>query len=577
MPRLYSRGRQVDVSSLFFLRRTATDIARARRISEVLVRNGLGFLLASLGLAHLAPPWRARRVSADARAATLTVPQRVRRTLEELGPTYIKLGQVLSTRPDLLPPEYIVELSKLLDAAPPVAAEQIRAVVARELDGPVEQFYASFDDAPIASASIGQVHRATLHDGTAVVVKVQRPNVERTVAADLDLLTMQARFLAARSETLRSYGLSELVDEFAHALRGELDYSVEGRNAERLGHAVRDEGVLIPQVYWDLTTRRVITLSALPGIKLSEVDRLRARGYSLGAVAEQIVRIYLKLVFEVGVFHADPHPANILVHEGRIGLVDFGVVGFLTPRIRENLADLLLALVRQNADDMVHVIVRMGATERRADRVGLRRDMQRLIVRYYSASLASVPIAEFLGEMLGVAFRHHVRLPSDLALLARTVVVLEGVARNLDPSFVLAKHLEPFVLQLIRERVSLKRTVLDALTTVRELEATLQVLPRRVDAISEQLEHGDLVLGVDIHRLEQAMRKLDAVSNRLAFSIIVAALVVGSALILAMGERAAAFRIPFTQISLPVAQIGFVVAGLLGAWLLFSIVRSRGL
>jgi ubiquinone biosynthesis protein len=559
------------------LKGPATEISRARRIAEVLIRNGLDFVAESTGLARFLPRRQARKVPRDIQARMLSTPQRVRRTLEELGPTYIKLGQILSTRPDILPAAYIVELSKLLDAAPPVAVDEIRATIEQELGGPLERWYATFDIEPIASASIGQVHRATLHDGTPVVVKVQRPGVEHMVQADLNLLKRQARFLESRSATLKNYRLLDIVDEFSQSLRAELDYTSEGRNADKLRAMSAGENVLIPEVYWHLTTRRVITLADLKGIKLAELDRLKGQGYDLKSIAERIVQVYLKHVFVHGVFHADPHPANILVCDGTIGLIDFGVVGYLTPRIRDQLSELLFALVQQNADDMVHIIVRMGATDIGVSREGLRRDVSRIIMRYYSASLESLPVAEFLGDVMGVAFKHRIRLPADLALLARTVVVLEGVALSLDPAFVLAKHIEPFVMQLVKERVSLKRMALEGITTLRELETLLHLLPRRVDTLSEQLEHGELTLGFEVRHLSQAMRKLDAIGNRLAFSVIVAGIIVGSALVLMAGEKAATFRLPFTQIGLPIPQIGFVMAGLLGAWLIFSMLRSKGL
>jgi len=553
------------------------EISRARHIAEVLVRNGLGFLVESLGLKRFLPPWRAQAVEADAHAAALSMPQRLRLTLEQLGPTYIKLGQILSTRPDILPPAYVVELSRLLDAAPPAPTADIIAAIERELGRSLDSCYSDFTTTAIASASIGQVHSARLPDGSAVVIKVQRPGVERTIEADLNLLMRQARFLEARPATLRDYGLSDILEEFSQALRGELDYTIEGRNADRLRLMIAEEGVEIPLVYWELTTRRVVTLSDLKGIKLTEPERLKACGYDLGSIAERIVQVYLKQVFIHGIFHADPHPANILVCDGRIGLVDFGVVGYLSPRMREDLGDLLFALTQQNADDMVHTIARMGAMERGADRDGLRREVQRLIMRYYDASLQSVRIAEFLGDIMGAAFKHKVRLPADLALLARTVVVLEGVARSLDPSFVLAGYLEPFVVQLIKDRISVRHTLLEAVTTLRDLEAVLRVLPRRVDTLSEQLERGEMTVGIDVRHLDQAMRKLDAIANRLSFSIIVAAIIMGSAMIMFGSGKEAMFRLPFTDIGLPIPQIGFIMAGLLGTWLLFSIVRSKGL
>ena len=565
------------VLSRFPWRGPVVEIGRARHIAEVLIRNGLGFLAENLGLLRFLPRGRKRTLEEDHTRAVLSIPERVRRTLEDLGPTYIKLGQILSTRPDILPPPYIIELSKLLDAAPPVPVDQIIATIEHELRRPLGAAFATFDEQPIASASIGQVHRATLHDGAEVVVKVRRPNVERTIEADLQLLMTQARFLQGRSETLRHYQLVDIVGEFAHALRDELDYTIEGRNADRLRERLGEDEVCIPTVYWEHSTRRIITLSEIKGTKLSEPARLTAEGYDLRSVAATLTRTYLNQVFVHGIFHADPHPANILVTGHKLGLVDFGIVGHLTRPMREALGDLLYALVEQSVDDMVYVIRRLGATHHTGDQDALRRDVQRLVSRYYDVSLESVPIADLLGDVMGVAFRNRLRLPADLALLARTVVVLEGVARSLDPSIVMAEYLEPFIVPLVRERYAPRRLLGEAVRSARDVEELLRVMPRRVELLSEQLGRGELTLGIDVRSLGQALRRLDAVSNRLAFSVVVASIIVGSALILAAGERAATFRLPFVDINLPVAQFGFVIAGLLGAWLLISIIRSRGL
>ncbi len=561
----------------FGWRRPYAEIVRLRRIGEILLKNGLGFLVERLELGRFLPGWRRRLAESDRQMARLSVPERVRRTLEELGPTYIKLGQLLSTRPDVLPPEYIAQLALLLDSAPPVPAKEVRVALENELGQVVENVFAEFNWEPIASASIGQVHRAVLHDGQCVVVKIQRPGVEGVVEADLDLLLRQVRFVESRSAAAREYALSDLLAEFAYGLRDELDYTVEGRNADQLrANLAGDERAWVPRVIWECTTRRVITMEDIGGIKLSEVERLRAEKYDLGAIARLVVELYFRQVFEDGLFHGDPHPANILVCGERIGFVDFGLVGHLSETSKSNLRGLLWAVAMQDADEMIYCMCHMGAMVRRVDQEGLRRDLERLLWRYWGKALEEVPIADLLRDVLAAAFRHRVRLPGELAVLMRTVLVLEGVAQSLDPGFDLVEVAQPFVARIASDRFSAANLSRQGLKALRQLDHLAQDVPLRIDSISSQLEAGRLTLGLDVRRLENILGKLDAVANRLAFSIVVAALIVGSALVILGGDRAAVFRLPFIGVGLPIAQLGFVSAGLLGAWLIFSIIRSRG-
>ncbi|MHB1356844.1 MAG: ABC1 kinase family protein [Anaerolineae bacterium] len=567
-----------DRVALPFWKRPGIEFTRARHITEVLIRNGLGFLVERAGLRRFVPRWRKQRLEPDAYARGMSLPQRVRHTLEELGPTYIKLGQILSTRPDILPPEFIIELTKLLDSATPAPSVDIIHTIEQELNSPIDTLFATFDPIPIGTASIGQVHRATLLDGTRVVIKVQRPGVEAAIEADLSLLQTQARFLQAHSEWLGKYHIQDLAAEFSQALHDELDYTLEGRNADRLRSISNAENVVMPKVYWPLTTRRVITLSELQGIKLSDLEQIKALGYDLASIADLVAAIYLQQIFVHGVFHADPHPANILVHEDKIGLVDFGSVGYLTQHMREELSDMLFALARQDADAMVDVISRMGITDASTKRDQLQYDIQRLIPRYYGMSIEGLPMAQFLNDLMSVTFKNQVRLPSDLILLIRGLLVLEGVVLNMDPSFNLAKHIEPFAQRLIADRLSLTHGLNDTLKTLRELERLLHVLPRRADALSGQLERGDLTVGIDLRHLDLAMRKLDTIANRLSFSLVVAALIIGSALaIMGGGNNNLTFIVPFTRISVSIAQLGFLASIVSGALLLISILRSRGL
>jgi len=558
-------------------RQRVAEIARVRGITQVLVRNGLGFLVEQLGLERWLPRlWRRQTGRADATVARLTIPERLRRTLEELGPTYIKLGQLLSGRGDLLPPDYIAEFSKLLDAAPPVPAAQIRAAIEEELGAPVVDLFATFDDQPIASASIGQVHRATLPDGQPVVVKVRRPGVEAIVDADLRLLLSQGGFLARRAEVIREHNLVAVVEELARALREELDYKCEGRNAERLrANFDRDSRVVIPAVYWNLTGRRVITLDYLDGIQLNEPERLHQAGIDLPAAVRLVVEIYFTQIFDQGFYQADPHPANIIVAGvDRIALVDFGTVGYLLPRQKDLLGTMFLQLLDQDAAGLARTVVKMGAARGRPSLEAMERDFQRLLIHYWGVSLEQIRVGEMLAEIFQVAYEHRVYLPGDLTLLGKTILTMEGTACALDPDFVLVDAVRPFAERLVRERLSPLAAGRQALRGLRQAADLAQAFPRRLDDLWDQLEEGDFTVGIDVRRLSVLISRLNSMVNRLAFAMLVAALIVGSALILLGGKSS--WELPILGVGIPVAQIVFLVAFGAAVWLIISMIRSRG-
>lgn len=558
------------------IRQSYQEITRLRQIAEVLARNGLVTLADLLGLERfLSKSWRLRALDED----KTTMPMRLRKTLEELGPTFVKLGQILSGRHDLLPPEYTSEFSRLLDSAPPVPGEQIEAQIEKELGAPISELFASFDESPIGAASIGQAHRAVLSGGQKVVVKVQRPDIEKVIQADLDLLSRQARFLERHSDVLKTYRLSELIEELGLALQNELDYTLEGRNAERLRGNLRDvEGVTIPRIHWKLTTERVITLQEIHGVKLQDPERLRRYGYDLAELASLVVNVYMHQVFIDGFFHADPHPANILVTgSDSIALVDFGMVGYLPPALRDSLGDLLVNLLNQDAAGLVQTVMNMGAVERGADRQAMERDVQHLLHRYYDAPLENMPIGEVLENIMAIAYRHRVHLPSDLALLARTVMVLEGVALSLNPDFVFFEAAKPFARRLVAERLSIRHLGGDLVRSLREAGQLAHSLPRRLDSLADKLEAGEVSLRIDLQRMPNLFTKLDVVANRLSFSIVVAAIILGSAILTMGGSQVSTWYLPLVGWGIPIAQTGFIISVVLGAWLLISILRSRGL
>ena len=411
-----------------------------------MVRHGLGSLVDLFELRVLLPV-ASRRPAAEVRVA----PDHLRRALEELGATFIKLGQVLSTRPDLVPPEFEAELARLQDSAPTVAATQNVAAVDRSLGGSLADHFASFDRAPIAAASIGQVHAATLHDGTDVVVKVRRPGVIERVGVDLELLERLAGVAARRSVIARRYDPVGLVREFGATLHAELDYLREGRNAELIASGFADDpGVHVPAVFWDLTRDDVITEERVRGTKVDDVRALDAAGLDRAEVARAFADAYLSMVFVHGFFHADPHPGNVFVEPGgRIGFVDFGMVGAVTGVAARGLGSVLLSLVAIDAVKMADGLLRLGIAYDDVDRPALERDLDRILGRYARLPLEQLRIGPLLVDLMAVVREHRLRLPSDLALLLKTVMMCEGVAAQLDPGFELVPVLVPYAARVV--------------------------------------------------------------------------------------------------------------------------------
>ena len=556
------------------------ELNRLRHIAEILARNGLGVLLDQTDLGSFLPRgWRRRLEKANADVERMSMPERFRHTLEDLGPTYIKIGQLLSGRGDLLPAGYVTELAKLLDSAPSFPYEDVVKVIEAELGKPPDQVFGFFDPKPIAAASIGQVHRAVLPGGENVVVKVQRPDIGKVVQSDLDLLTRQAHFLEKRSAAARNYNLVENIEELGYSLMNELDYTTEAQNIDRFYQTYgSDPNLCIPRVYWQYTTKRVVVMQEVDGIKLSQLDRLEQEGYNLAAVAEIGTEFYLRQIFEDGFFHADPHPANIMVSGTQIALLDYGMVGFLSQQMREDMGDLLVSVITQNTEQLITVMVRMGIITRATNLRELERDLNRMLVRYLGLPMQQMDVGEILGEVLSISFMHHVRLPADFAMLIRTLIILNGLATKLDPGYQIVPTMEPFVRRLVADKLSIRRIGTSAVRSFTSLNTLIQRLPNRLDDLWDQLDEGNLTVGVSVRDLNMIIQRVDRIANRMAFSLIVAALIIGSALILMGGtEIQALFQIPGMDLAIPVAQVSFVLAGLTGAWLLWSIIRTRGM
>ena len=554
--------------------RQRAHAGRYRQITRVLLRHGLGGLVTGFGV-----PLRGRRLGTDGAGpvppvSAATVSARavhLRLALEELGPAFIKLGQVFSTRADLLPPEYIAELVKLQDKVPPADFGEVRALIERELGAPLEALFARFDPEPLAAASIGQVHAARLAGGEEVVVKVQRPGVDRIIEEDLAILSVLVGAASRRVAIVRQLDGPGLVAEFAWTLRAELDYQREGRNAERFARTFATDGtVRIPAIHWPLSTARVLTMERLDGVRIDDARGLVAAGHDPRLIARRSAELLLREVLEDGFFHADPHPGNFVVMaDGAIGAMDFGMVGAINERLREQLLLLLIAVVERDTRRLADDLIGLGAARSDIDRVALERDIDHLLAHYYGRPLAEIRIDRVVNDVMALVRRNRLRLPAELALLAKTLAMSEAVGRQLDPTCDVMAIAEPFVRQTLRRfyQPSYWRDRLK----MRPLEAVLltAALPGQAQRLLTRLERNQLTFHIQVDELEQTMRSLNGMVNRLALAILAAAMGIG--LVFLYGAAGSPVR---TWIALVFAA-GFAVTTGIAIALLIAIWRSE--
>ncbi|HMO57211.1 MAG TPA: AarF/ABC1/UbiB kinase family protein [Roseiflexaceae bacterium] len=516
-----------------YLKTKHGHLDRYQQIAAILVRHGLGWLALDLGLGDLIP-FHKGLLGHPTRTTPYTRPEHVRMALEDLGVTFIKLGQILSTRPDVLPPEYIAELARLQDAVPPVAFSEIAAVVEAELGGPLETIFATFDQAPRAAASVGQAHVARLPDGTPVIVKVQRPGIESVVEQDLAVLADLARVAASRSALKEHANLEELVDEFAVTLRDELDYTMEGRNTDRFRHAFADEPALrIPRIEWRLTSRRVLTMEEIHGVKIGNVASLDSMGIDRMRLAETCLRITLIEIFDHGFFHADPHPGNFFVLPGgTIGLIDFGMVGRLDSDLRGALLRLTLALIRQDSRRMLEELLEIGVAPGALRTSALRRDLDRLIDHVRGRAGGEMVASQALYELLRIAYRHRLRLPTEIALLAKVIAMSEGLGAMLDPQFRFLEMAEPHLRHVWLRSYGPKAVTERLVEEGADIVRLSLGLPTHLRGVLRRIERGDVQVLSRIENLDTALGMLRRIANRLALSILAAALMISTALLM---------------------------------------------
>jgi ubiquinone biosynthesis protein len=544
-------------------------LGRYRQVVRILARHGFGWLLAQLGIGGRTPlPW-----GLFGKLQTPPLPtqaEQLRQAIEELGVTYIKLGQILSTRSDLLPAEYITELSRLQDAVPPEPLEVIKAQVERELGAPPDEVFDRFDPEPVGSASIGQVHGARLKSGEEVVVKVQRPGVDALVEEDLAILMDLARLAAGRTVWGQVYDLPSLVDEFATTLRGEMDYIQEGQYADRFRRNFRgNPNLRVPTIFWDVTTRRVLAMERLEGIKISDLPALEAAGIDRSELAERSANLVLKMILEDGFFHADPHPGNFLVMaDGSIGLLDYGIVGQIDEKTRQGLLYLLIGITARDLDRVVDQLTALGMVGNPLQLERLRRDLGHLLSLYWGLPLKEIDMTQILEESMAIARRHRLQIPTSLAILIKTAAMDEGLARSLDPDFSAAEVVKPYIWRLAWERYLPQNWLRRLGPSLLDMNQLVVDLPRRAERLLTGLEHGSISINMHVQDTEHVLDVLGSLVNRLILGMLVSSFAVAIALLLQIY-----YTVGFRWLVGWLLVIGLVFVSGLGLWLAIRILR----
>ncbi|MDW8052010.1 MAG: AarF/ABC1/UbiB kinase family protein [Armatimonadota bacterium] len=546
--------------------RRVRSLQRYRQVVGILARHGFGSALEYLSVhRRLALSKGELQIAPEPLESPA---QHLRLALEELGPTFVKLGQILSTRSDLLPEPFIEELRKLQDSVPPEPWGVMCPLIERELGRPLSEVFAYIDPEPIGSASLSQVYAAELHDGTPVVLKVQRPNIREVVELDLEILHDLAS-LAQRTQLGELYDPETIAEDFAFTLLNELDYRREVRNAEQFRRNFANEPeVHIPAFYTEYCTERLLVMERLHGIKVDDVEALREAGHDTREIALRASRLIIKEVLEDGFFHADPHPGNYLIlGDGRIGVLDFGMVGVLNDEDRISLTRLYIAIVRQDTHNILSVFARMGAFSRYTDRLKLARAVERVISKYRGRTLKESRFTEFWNDLTELCRHYHVRLPSNLWLVGKTLAMLEGIGRQLDPDYDLFEVSKPFVRQLSRTAWLPALSAQDIAEQVDTWRYVLREMPMMLMQWLQSVERGKVPVEAQIGASPETLDRVDSMVTRLSLSILVAAFIVGLALLLP-----ATRDIPYAT---PLTILGFIGAAVLGVWLLISILRKR--
>lgn len=556
--------------SFFKINSNIRSIRRYWNIVRVLSKYGFDNVLEMLGLADVAAKGRRlfRRGALD--LSGFSSAERMRMALEELGPTFVKLGQILSTRPDIIPAAFLTEFEKLQDQVPGISFDELRSQIELELGASVEELFDFIDHESLAAASIAQVHRARLKSGEEVVVKVRRPGVVKLVESDISAMMALAQLAERHIPGSELYDPVGVMREFARSIRREMDFSREGHTIEKFRDNFKSVSWMhFPHVHWTHSTRGVLTMEYIDGIKVSDLSALENAGLDRKLIAKRGADAFLEMVLKHGFFHGDPHPGNVFIlPENRICLLDYGIVGRIDEGLTSFLSDIIIAIVNRDMDQVVSLLLFAGDISDSLDIRSLKRDLSYFIDGYYEVPLKEIEVGRMLLEFIEIITLYNIRIHPDLMLLAKSLMIVEGMGRTLNPTFDMVEHVRPFMEKAVRRKMSPKNMYKDISTVISSYTSLASNLPRDLKEIINRLNRNKFKIDLEHRGLDKFNTDFDRSMNRLSSSLILAALIIGSSIIMQTDKGIQFLGFPV------LAFIGYVVAGLLGLWLVYAIIRS---
>ncbi|QJA09435.1 AarF/ABC1/UbiB kinase family protein [Romboutsia sp. CE17] len=544
------------------------NIKRYKEILHILIKYGFGFAVEKLNMDHVA--YKIPITKPNEELQYMTTGERIRKAFEELGPTYVKLGQILSTRNDIFDQDIIDELSKLRDNVEEFSTDIAKEIFVSETKLNIEDVFKEFNEVPIAAASIGQVYEAKLYSGEDVIIKIQRPNIERTIKADLEILQSGASILndiVKENET----NFEKILEEFKVQLLRELDYNFEAINAMKFYEIFKDsEEVYIPKIYSEYTTKKVLVMEKIIGVKLSDISKIKKFGWDTDNISKIGVKALFKQVFECGFFHADPHPGNIFVlNSNCISYIDFGMIGIVDKKTFSSLNNIVLAAVQKNADKIIFLLEDMGITKTTVDKDALKLDLLYLLHYYYDVPLDKISLSDILNEIFMFFRKYNIAMPTELTTLAKTVITLEGTARELNPNFTVYSIGQEFIRYYYNNRLNPKALFDSSKDSIEDIYLDLKTIPKQLRVILKNIEKNNIKIHIDDIKAPKLEEQLSDLTTNISLSLVLASLVVGSSLIIASPNIEQSVWIRY------LALAGFLVSFVLGLTLVITIFKAK--